>query len=106
MVEREVRVYRDSNGNKPFSEWRTSLAPESRVIIDQNITKVRTPGFKNYKRVGEIYELRMHIDGGYRVYFGIEGRELIVLLSGGDKDTQGSDIRKAERLWKEFKSAV
>jgi putative addiction module killer protein len=39
---------------------------------------------------------------GYRIYFGKEGRSIILLLLGGDKSSQGGDIRKAKQLWKEY----
>jgi putative addiction module killer protein len=43
-------------------------------------------------------ELRIDYGPGYRVYFRKRGRELIVLLAGGDKKTQASDIKTALRL--------
>jgi len=42
--------------------------------------------------------LRIDYGPGYRVYFRKRGRELIVLLAGGDKNTQASDIKTALRL--------
>jgi putative addiction module killer protein len=38
---------------------------------------------------------------GYRIYFGKEGRSIILFLLGGDKSSQAGDIRKARQLWKE-----
>ncbi len=49
--------------------------------------------------VGEgVSELRIDYGPGYRVYFKRSGRELIVLLAGGDKDSQAKDIKTALRL--------
>jgi putative addiction module killer protein len=48
-----------------------------------------------------LYELRIDTGPGYRVYFGIDG-DTIVILGGGDKDTQDSDIRKAKKCWKDY----
>ena len=51
------------------------------------------------KPVGEgVSELRIDFGPGYRVYFKSRGRELIVLLAGGDKKTQATDIKVALRL--------
>ena len=51
--------------------------------------------------VGEgISELRVDYGPGYRVYFKRTGRELVVLLVGGDKRTQSQDIERAKRLAK------
>jgi putative addiction module killer protein len=104
MSEIELRVYKTESGKKPFAEWRQSLSVSSRQIVDAQITKLRNPNFTNYKRVGEVFELRVFLDGGYRIYFGKEGTEIIILLVAGDKDTQVRDIRKAEELWARYKN--
>jgi len=52
--------------------------------------------------VGEgVYELRFDFGPGYRVYFGIDGSE-IILLGGGDKDNQVADIKKAKACWDDY----
>ena len=48
-------------------------------------------------------ELRVDYGPGYRVYFGQQGRTVVVLLCGGDKRTQDRDIRQAKLHWREFK---
>ena len=55
--------------------------------------------------VGEgVSELRLFFGPGYRVYFGEQGNDLVVLLCGGDKDTQAQDIALAKDYWKEYQS--
>lgn len=49
-----------------------------------------------------ILELRFFFGGGYRVYFAKQGETIFVLLGGGDKSTQASDIQQAQLYWKEF----
>jgi len=47
---------------------------------------------------GGVLEMRIHVGPGYRVYFSQRGRRLYLLLCGGDKRSQGRDIRLARRL--------
>jgi putative addiction module killer protein len=48
-------------------------------------------------------ELRIDFGPGYRVYFGKRGEELVVILAGGDKASQGRDIEKAQAIWAQWK---
>jgi putative addiction module killer protein len=49
---------------------------------------------------GPVGELRIDYGPGYRVYFQKRGTILILLLCGGDKQTQDKDIRKAKKIWR------
>ena len=49
-----------------------------------------------------IFELRLHLGPGYRIYFGQEKQTLVILLMGGDKQTQERDILKAQEYWKDY----
>jgi putative addiction module killer protein len=51
---------------------------------------------------GGVSEMRIFYGPGYRVYFVRRGKELIVLLCGGDKSTQSADIEEAKALAKEI----
>jgi len=54
--------------------------------------------------VGEgVSEMRIHYGPGYRIYFITRGTDLIVLLCGGDKDSQRQDIARAKRLAAEWR---
>lgn len=56
------------------------------------------------KPVGKgVTELRIHVGAGYRIYLGRHGERWIVLLCGGDKDSQAKDIARAQAYWAEWK---
>ena len=50
------------------------------------------------------FELRVETGPGYRVYFGRDGKTLVVLLCGGSKATQRKDIADAKRYWRDYRS--
>lgn len=51
-----------------------------------------------------MFELRIQKGPGLRVYYGLDGVNLVVLLGGGDKSTQEKDIEKAKYLWRKYKN--
>ena len=53
---------------------------------------------------GGVSELRIDTGPGYRVYFGQDGRSLVILFCGGSKATQRKDIADAREFWKDYKS--
>jgi len=52
---------------------------------------------------GGVWERRIHFEKGYRVYFGKDGNELVILLRGGTKRRQQSDIAEAKEYWPDYK---
>jgi putative addiction module killer protein len=57
----------------------------------------------DFKTLGEgISEMRIDVGLGYRVYFTLRGRKIVILLAGGDKSSQDADIRRARKLAKEI----
>jgi putative addiction module killer protein len=65
---------------------------------------MRLGNFGDYKAVGDgVCELRIDYGPGYRVYFGRDGAEIVILLIGGDKRNQHRDIETAKEYWADYK---
>jgi putative addiction module killer protein len=90
--------------NKIFSKWLLKLKDiRGKVAILRRIKRVRDGNFGDHKSVGDgVSELRIPIGAGYRVYYTQRGKEIIILLVGGDKSTQSKDIEKAKKISKEY----
>ena len=101
---RRIKSYVLANGKSPFEEWILSLKDKaSRARILTRIDRLRFGNFGDCKSVGGgIFELRIQFGPGFRVYFGLVGNEVVLLLGGGDKSTQRRDIDTCKRYWKEF----
>jgi len=83
-----------------FSKWLTSLRDRTaKVRVLVRIDRLRLGLAGDTKSVGDtVSELRIDHGPGYRVYYTWRGRELVLLLAGGDKSTQARDIQKAKVL--------
>ena len=102
----EIRRYRTAAGGEPFTDWLADLPDrQARARILARIERLEAGNFGDAKSLRDgVSELRIDWGPGYRVYFGREGRTVIVLLCGGDKRKQDADIRKAVELWHEYGS--
>lgn len=103
---KEVVAFRTPEGRVPFEEWLDDLSDKKAVArILARLARVRQGNLGDCKPVGGgVSELRVDYGPGYRVYFGQEGRTLVVLLCCGDKRTQDRDIRLAKQHWREYKA--
>lgn len=87
-----------------FLEWRDRLRDErAKAIIARRIEQVAAGSLGDVKSVGGgVSEMRIAYGPGYRLYFAIRQRVVVILLVGGDKGTQRTDIRRARELAKEI----
>jgi len=82
-----------------FIQWLDGLRDiQARARVQARIERLATGNPGDVEPVGAgVSELRINYGPGYRVYFKKRGRELIILLGGGDKSTQAKDIKAALR---------
>ncbi len=83
-----------------YEKWFTSLKDRTaRARIDIRIRRLSLGNPGVVEPVGEgVSELKIDHGPGYRVYFFQHGGHYVLLLVGGDKSTQGRDIKKAQKL--------
>lgn len=99
----EIQKYLLDNGVCPFDDWFDSLDSQSQARIDVRLDRVKLGNLGDTKSVGQgVYELRFHFSSGYRVYFAIIGKQIILLLVGGDKKRQNKDIKIAQKFLKSY----
>lgn len=86
-----------------FDSWFDALKDGvARAKIDMRIKRIQQDNFGDSKPVGDsVFELRVDHGPGYRVYFKNVSGTVVILLCGGDKSTQQSDIERARKLAKE-----
>ncbi len=83
-----------------YARWLDGLRDiRARARILARVERLAAGNPGNVKPVGEgVSELRIDYGPGYRVYFTMRGPSVIILLAGGDKSTQATDIKRALRL--------
>lgn len=83
-----------------FSAWMRGLRDaQGRAVIARRIERMAAGNFGDHKSVGGgVSELRLPFGPGYRVYYTLRGKKLVVLLCGGDKGSQRRDIAHAREL--------
>ena len=99
--------YQTPTGKRPFDEWLVKLRRRDRVAaaaVDARLARIRDKGnFGDHKPAGHpVYELRIHLGPGYRVYYLLHGQKLVILLVGGEKRDQQRDIAKAHEYAADF----
>ncbi|MFN2266789.1 MAG: type II toxin-antitoxin system RelE/ParE family toxin [Desulfonatronovibrio sp.] len=107
-TERSVKEYITADGRNHFRIWHGGLKDKkAQAKIDTKIARLRLGNFGDSKSVGQgVYEIRIHFGPGYRIYYGLDGQEIVLLLCGGDKSTQEKDIKKAKTFWKTYKEGA
>ncbi len=101
----ELLRYQLDDKRTPVTEWLAGLRDmRARAQIEVRLRRVSIGNFGDCKAVSEgVSELRVDVGGGYRVYFGRHGQAVVVLLCGGDKSSQQSDIALAKSYWMDWK---
>ena len=87
-----------------FIDWLTNLTDvQARARIAKRLDRLADGNFGDAKLLGDgIAELRFTFGPGYRIYYAVRGRVVVILLCGGDKQSQPRDIARAVIMAKEL----
>jgi putative addiction module killer protein len=100
----EIRQYIDRSGRNPFDRWLEKLDDGTQARVAVSLDRLERGNVSAAKSIGSgVQELRLDFGPGYRIYFGWDGEQLVILLGGGTKRRQQADIARAHALWQEYK---
>lgn len=100
----ELRHYVNPQGLDLFVRWLDKIRDrQAQARVAARLTRLENGNFGDCKPVGDgVWELRVDWGPGYRVYYAIEAKHVVLLCEGGDKRTQTADIERAIDRWNEW----
>jgi putative addiction module killer protein len=100
----EIRHYLTPEGKDEFAEWQNHLRDtQANIAIDRRINRLELGNFGDHKFCRDgVWELRIDVGPGYRVYYALAGTQMVLLLAGGDKRMQEADIDRACKYWQDW----
>lgn len=100
-----LKEYLDLSGRSPFGDWLDRLDPRAAAIVVTAVGRLADGNTSRVELIGEgAAEIKIDRGPGYRVYFGWDGRDLVIFLGGGTKHRQSRDIAAALAHWRDYKA--
>ena len=100
-----LRSYVDEQGRAPFEAWVVDLDSQAQAKVTIALSRLQRGNLSNVEAIGEgVSELKLNWGPGYRVYFGQDGRTIVILLCGGTKKRQSRDIATAKARWADYRA--
>ena len=100
--------YLTESNQDPYQEWLDGLRDRSaRVAIQRRVDRLTLGNFGDHKACRDgVWELRVDFGPGYRIYYSQSGKEIVLLLCGGSKRTQVTDIDLAVDYWRDYQQRL
>lgn len=91
-----------------YIDWLRHLRDnQAKVAIIRRMVRIEQGNFGDHKFCRDgVWELRIDVGPGYRVYYVPSGQRLVLLLCGGDKRSQDTDIRRAVDYWQDWQLRI
>ena len=92
------------DGKDVFLDWLRKLRDvTARIAVDRRVNRIELGNFGDHKFCRDgVWELRVDVGAGYRVYYAVADQEIVLLLCGGDKRTQDADIDRGCGYWQDW----
>jgi len=99
----EIRHYITDDGRDVYADWRDEVKDiKAMIAIDRRVYRLELGNFGDHKPCRDgVWELRIDVGPGYRVYYAQAGKTVVLLLCGGSKRSQDADIAQACAYWKD-----
>ena len=100
----EIVEYLARDGTSPFRSWFEKLDGRAAARVTTALIRIGIGNTSNIESVGGgVYERKIDYGPGYRIYFGMDGEQLVVLVGGGTKKRQVRDVLTAGERWTDYK---
>lgn len=100
----EIRHYLTMDEEDVYLDWLRKLRDViAKIAVNRRVTRIELGNFGDHKFCRDgVWELRIDVGAGYRVYYAVSGKEIVLLLCGGNKRTQDADIDRACGYWQDW----
>jgi putative addiction module killer protein len=100
----QILEYQRDDGTSPFATWFDAVDAIAAARVTTALARLAAGNHSNVKGVGAgVSEVKIDFGPGYRVYFGKDGPDIVILLAGGTKKKQQTDIETAQARWQDYK---
>jgi len=103
-----IEEYADEQGETPFGRWLLALKDKrAQAKIRARITRASRGNFGDWKKIAGVpglCEMREHYGPGYRVYYGVMGQTIVLLLAGSTKRDQKKAIASAKTRLADYRA--
>ena len=100
----QILEYLDERGRSPFAAWFEKLSPSAAARVATALYRLESGNLSKVEGVGKgVFERKIDLGPGYRVYFGKDGGTAMILLGGGSKQRQREAIAASQERWADYK---
>ena len=104
MPTTKILEFLDAEGRSPFGRWFDRLNAPAAAKIAAALYQLAAGNHSNVKGVGSgVFERKIDLGPGYRIYFGKDGDSLFILLGGSTKQRQQQEIKIAKDRWMAYR---